>query len=643
MSALLLALAVAGGTLATYLFDEESPLPARVCMGAPLGLALLGLFGFLAASALGLGPAALVLATLLTLAPGAVVLATDRRRTFAIDARVSRDLLLARLMRPTAGHVALAVAGILAAIVVWRLYDRAMFLAPDGGIHTGVDHNIGDLPFHLAIITRFLHGENFPPEHPELSGVRLTYPFLVDFVTAMLMRAGTDLRDALFLVNVTLAMPLVALVYRWAAHVTRDRIAAVLTPLLVFLSGGLGFLRLLTDVDPTRGGLVGLLPRLAHDYTILSAGGLRWGNLFITMLLPQRSILFGLPLVIVIWTLWWQALGPEGDERRARRLMLGAGVITGLLPLVHAHAFAVTLAVAVVAALIHGRLRAWGAYLAAALVLSLPQVIWIARGSGLEMGRFFAWQVGWDRGDAHVVRFWLMNLGLFIPLLAVAFVRGRSAGWLDRRWLSLYLPLLGCFIVPNLVRLSPWIWDNIKFLVWWHVASAALLARLLAEGWRRRGGWRAATVAATVVLTASGGLDVWRVVSGTIDNRIYDGPAVAFGHRIRAVTGPDDIVLHAFTYNSEVYLAGRRSLLGYTGHTWSQGMDSGTREDDVRAMYAGGPEAQALLARHGIDYVLVGPREREIAGQMEDAFDGLHVVAEAGNYRLLRVAPKELE
>src|SRR5687768_5278329 len=306
MSGLLLALAVAGGILATYLFDEESPLPARACMGAPLGLALLGLFGFPAAWALGLGPPALVVAALLTLVPGAVVVGTSRRRTLVMDARVTRDLLFARVMRPTAGHAALFAAGLIAAVMVWRLYDRAMFVAADGGIHTGVDHNIGDLPFHLAIITRFLYGENFPPEHPELSGVRLTYPFLVDFVTAMLMRAGAELRDALVMVNVTLALPLVALVYRWAAHVTRDRIAAVLTPLLVFLSGGLGFLRLASDVDPTKGGLVGLLSRLGHDYTILSAGGLRWGNLFVTMLLPQRSILFGMPLVLVVWTLWWQ-------------------------------------------------------------------------------------------------------------------------------------------------------------------------------------------------------------------------------------------------------------------------------------------------------------------------------------------------
>ena len=42
-----------------------------------------------------------------------------------------------------------------------------MFERSDGSIYTGVDHNLGDLPFHIAVINSFVHGGNFPPEHPE--------------------------------------------------------------------------------------------------------------------------------------------------------------------------------------------------------------------------------------------------------------------------------------------------------------------------------------------------------------------------------------------------------------------------------------------------------------------------------------------
>src|SRR5205085_7941991 len=55
---------------------------------------------------------------------------------------------------------------------------------PICGIFTGVDTNLGDLPFHIAVVSGFAYGDNFPPQHPEFAGVRLTYPFVVDFVTA---------------------------------------------------------------------------------------------------------------------------------------------------------------------------------------------------------------------------------------------------------------------------------------------------------------------------------------------------------------------------------------------------------------------------------------------------------------------------
>ena len=206
------------------------------------------------------------------------------------------------------------------------------------------------------------------------------------------------------------------------------------------------------------------------------------------------------------------------------------------------------------------------------------------------------------------------------------------------------MPFLACFLVPNVLQLSPWIWDNIKFLIWWHVASAPLVALLLARVWRRGGAWRAAAGLAFVVLTLSGALDVLRVASKTIEIRIYDAAAVAFGRRIRAVTPPGSIVLHAPTYNSEVFLAGRRSWLGYPGHTWSQGLDAGTREDDIRAIYAGRPDAAELLSDNGVGYVLIGPRERDLdSGIDETFFDRLRLIAESADYRLYAVPDSALK
>ena len=295
MSELLLAAAILGGAAATYFLDDDASLPARLCMGTPIGIVALGLVGYILGWAFGLSMATTLAATAIVSVTPWIVL--SRRRGLAA---VREDLDGAlRACRESLRHPRTTIPTVVffavMTVVMGRLLDRAMFEAPEGGgVFTGVDHNLGDLPFHLAIVTSFLYGHNFPPEHPELAGTRLTYPFLVDLVAAMLISAGASVRRALLAENLALGWALVGLLHRFALRVTRDRLAALLAPLLVIASGGLGFLWLAEDVDP-EAGLVGLLSRPPHDYTILAQGPLRWGNLVITMLVPQRSFLLGPP------------------------------------------------------------------------------------------------------------------------------------------------------------------------------------------------------------------------------------------------------------------------------------------------------------------------------------------------------------
>jgi hypothetical protein len=354
------------------------------------------------------------------------------------------------------------------------------------------------------------------------------------------------------------------------------------------------------------------------------------------MLVPQRSFLLGLPLFLIVATLWWQAVTDE-DRARARRRLLAAGAITGIMPLAHAHAFAMAMAIGAVLALLFPDFRAWPRSLGLALALALPQLLLLATGSSMQTRQFLGWQVGWDRGELGLVHFWWLNLGFFIPaLIAALFWRGREPV-VAERLLAFYAPFALCFVVPNLLRLSPWIWDNIKFMVWWHVASSVLIALLLARLWRRGGRARAASAALFVLLVLSGSLDLWRAAADKIVLPIIPPEADAFARDIREKTPPRAMILHAPAYNSEVYLTGRRTLYGYPGHIWSQGLDAGTRDEDLRKMYTASPEAGALLEKYGIDFAVVGPHERAIEGFDDRALRRVELVAERGPYRLYRV------
>jgi hypothetical protein len=270
---------------------------------------------------------------------------------------------------------------------------------------------------------------------------------------------------------------------------------------------------------------------------------------------------------------------------------------------------------------------------------------------------FSGWAPGWDRGNNDAIWFWLANTGAFIPLLIAAiFWRWKGSDQQEddlvpARLLRFYLPFLFCFAVPNLVKLAPWVWDNIKVLFYWYIASVPLVALLLAT-WLKRARWSWLALIMLVVLTLAGALDVTRALTATPGDlvngaeREFDNDGIAIAHQIVERTQPGALVLHAPAYNPPVFLTGRRSLLGYPGQIWSRGLDSGSRETDIQKIYSGAPEALALMQRNHVDYVLLGPAERQYLNEnhlnINDEFwSQFPLIAQSGEYRLYGIKTKQ--
>src|SRR5712691_7572254 len=309
-------IAIAGGALVTYLYDEGAPLASRLCSGACIGFAALGLFGFITASFFGLDSAALILSAIAVASPFALLLNSARRaqvgREFSTSARELRHAIL----HPGTQMILYFLFYATVVVVMWTAFSRAMIERPDG-IYTGVRNNFGDLPFHLSVITRFAFGQNFPPEDPTFAGARFTYPFITDLVSAMFVRAGASLRDSLFIENYFVGVALVGVLHRFGQKLLRNRTAAILTPVLIILNGGLGWAMLVSDVNKSDGGVFHVLRNIPHSYTILPEGaeGWRWGNAVTSLLVPQRGFLLGIPLAVIVFTQWWSAMHSDDEGR----------------------------------------------------------------------------------------------------------------------------------------------------------------------------------------------------------------------------------------------------------------------------------------------------------------------------------------
>jgi hypothetical protein len=307
----------------------------------------------------------------------------------------------------------------------------------------------------------------------------------------------------------------------------------------------------------------------------------------------------------------------------------------------------------------------WYAFFIAALVIALPQLWWSTHASAVNSASFFAFEFGWDSEKEKffgfslaasqffdtlpqlrvvlerfpdVVWFWFRNTGLFIPLIFIAlFWRGKQPV-ISRRLLTFYLPFTLCFLVPNVVKLAPWVWDNIKVLYYWWLASAPLVALLLVRLWRQGNLRRVVAFALFVCVILAGSLDVGSIVLKAWKYQIFDQAGIEFAEIVKRETAPRELIIHAPVHNHPVFLTGRRSLMGYPGHIWTHGLEFVGRESQVRRFYSGSPDAVELQQKYGITSAVVGPLEHNFTNVNDQYFSRFPTLGAAGEYRLYKVA-----
>jgi hypothetical protein len=661
-SLILMLLITAGGFAVSYLIRDDEPLLWRVAAGCVIGTAIFGTAGFLLGLAIGLTPLSVGLALLLTLSPLLLFIDPTRRRTLDHERASARQ----RVQSPGRGNFYRFLYYVFFLVLFIFFFDRAMIVT-DEGIFTGGSNNLGDLPFHLGAIYSFLEN-GFTLENPNFEGAKFTYPFISDLVTAMFMRLGAELRDAMAVQNVMWAFALVVLLVRFVENLTKDKAVARLVPVIFLFSGGLGFIWLAGDAWNHAGGVWNYLWNLPKDYTI--GDEFRWGNTLTTLFLTQRSLLLGMPLTLIILGVVYR-IGNRSKDGPAPHwvAIISAGLLAGSLVLIHPHSLFVLFVVSAFTVLFtfnSESVKFWAVFAASVSVVAIPELFWTMSGSATKAESFFGWQFGWDKGQNNFLWFWFKNTGLFCPMIIMGIylvyreisvgdrtiepekpkkgkkAKARAAEQLVRpersyTLLWMYAPFFFLFVLANAARLAPWVWDNIKILVYWHMFSTLFVAIALVWLWRKKGWFAAAAGICFATLVLAGAADVWRTVSKQVNMRVFDPDAILVAQRIRASTPKDAVFLNNSTHNSAVVLSGRTSLLRYPGHLFSHGIQWQGRAEDMKTIYRGGERAEELIDKYGVDHIVISPEERGAVSPNEDYFSRYPVIAEALEYKVYRV------
>jgi hypothetical protein len=663
LSILLIILLAAGGFALTYLIEREETILWRAAAGTIIGSCIYGTLSFVIGCFSGLAIASPV-AMLLTLAPLGLFTDAGRRKRFRLEWERAKNRMQGG---STAKFLRFAFYAFFF-IVFCLFFAQAMYQTPQG-IFTGGSNNLGDLPFHLGAIFGFTDGANLPPMNPSYAGAKFSYPFIADMVTAGFMKLGTDVRSSMVMQDIAWAFALLVLLERFVAKQTGDAFAGRIAPWLLFFSGGLGFIWFFQDYLSQGKGFFDFLAAMPSDYTIGKGHAFceslgcefRWGNSLNTLFITQRSLLLGMPLTVIIlqklWE-WFEGERSEKGEKGKSEKAEGAGFLTfshfhistfitgllaGLLPLVHLHSLAVLFVVTAFLLVIDSKQwQTWIAFGVGVAVIAVPELIWSITGSATRATEFFSWFYGWDKRDEDIVWFWFKNTGLVIPLIAAGiylYLHQQKKGPVpdNKKLLLFYLPFLFCFLISNVAKLAPWEWDNIKVLIYWYVGSLPFVAIALAWLWRQNKHLKLAAAFCFIVLICAGALDVYRVVTSQIKTRVFDNDAIQIADQIKQKTPANALFLNAATYNSAVVLTGRQSLMRYSGHLLSHGIDYQGREKEVEAMYSGGPMADGMLQKYNIDYVIISQEERGAMTVNEEFFMKYPMVAQTGASRVYKI------
>lgn len=558
------------------------------------------------------------------------------------------------------------------------------FPVKEDGMHTG-QCTFGDMNMHLGFITSIARQQDFPPFYSIAPGTKLSWPFLCDSISSSIYIWGSSLRWAymlpMYFALLQIMLGFYCLAYDWLRKASK----ACLAWYLFFYNGGLGFVYFIDWSSERTYTLQNMFTGFYETPTNLVGNNIRWVNIIVDMLLPQRATLFGYAtLFTCIWLLWRCVYRNEKD------LFLLTALLTASLPMVHTHSF---LAMAFISAAwllmylcrsIRLRLKIQNpgralmlAFLAFMCILQLLNNKKILESSRLliigiaGIGILVCFGVFCliKHIRLHGYRSLLLTWGLYLMIiLCLAFPQllywtfGQAANsgfntghfnwgnqgdnylWFYiKNWgviLLLLIPAVCCskrknleilsasFVIwffIELISISPNTYDNNKLLYVAFIFFCCISADYglnLYEKLKSLGGARFFGILFLFTAGISGMLSIARELVS--DHTLYSKSHLEAALYVDANADTNSTILTNDRHVNEIAaLTGRNIVSGASVFLWPHGIYNEERTNDVRTMYEFPESSLELFRQYDVDYVMISSWERSNFAIDESAFDAL--------------------
>ena len=458
------------------------------------------------------------------------------------------------------------------------------YLIPSDGALYSANASWADLGLHASLISHFAATTHLPLDFPVATGVHLTYPFLVDLLSAWYVYGGWSLHLAIFVPSLLLILAFLQLTIGFCLRVFRslDGAIAGLT-LTLFCGSAAGLFVALSDLHSSSLSLGTFLGHLPQDYTILASPNAQLGNFLADAVLPQRAFALGFASFAAT-----SVLLAELRQRPKLSLALSTGALIGLMPLAHAHSFVV--ASAMLAALYMEsviktrRLRnVWLLAGLTTLAIALPQLLWQTFANGTGTGGHLS--LGWTlMPNESLLGFWVHNYGLTLILIVIITLSLLTKKL--RPYLVWYAPFVALFILANIYSLQPFSYDNYKIILYAYLFTFLFASYGTIWLIKRHRLLLIPAILIALFMSTSGALSIMREYQH--HDQFASRDDIALSSWVQSSTLPTDVFFTTDQPNQPIAtLAGRSLVAGYRGWLYNYHIDYNPRLEAIQAALNG--------------------------------------------------------
>ncbi|MEY2539641.1 MAG: hypothetical protein QOG67_3381 [Verrucomicrobiota bacterium] len=262
------------------------------------------------------------------------------------------------------------------------------------------------------------------------------------------------------------------------------------------------------------------------------------------------------------------------------------------------------------------RIRAHVAALVGCALLPATFFVWLIT-DHFNAKSMLKWHPGWvqNTGDFKMpfFTFWWTNFGIWVPVVLVLLASAGWRAWKDRNAIgqgrlpedvAFLSPAVAILLFGLLVKTAPWEWDNLKLIFWAYFLVLPFLWTDLIRHWSLP-----IRVALCLALFGSGFVSLFGGLTSPGYGFANRGELAGVGVAVRNL--PLEARFAAYpTYNHPILLQGRKAVLGYPGHLWTQGFDNyHAIEVKLGSLMRGEPNWRQTAQELGVRYIFWGREE----------------------------------